>query len=686
MLYKDFEEKVPIGRDVVVVRDLRSYLVAVSFALLLLNEIIPPVLKLVRKFRQPSTYMTLKVVANENPINFWRDSDVTLSTPAGYFRDWNRKKTINLRYKETISSTCEATHDGWEQQQNYAKILMTNRECISPDLNTEQITICFKGESTNFEGTKEIIVLVRPNKSNEGLKGVLPKLTIKQQCSGATHEYVYIATFNITEINNIPNENNIEQAPGSNRTQHIPETDSEPETYKIASFKLIETYSQVLNYALLVDALYTSILNEITRKDECPPGHRWIAHSIFIFVSIAWLIAIILVLPVGFLYGHKYECFGTVTIKDIKQYLIDKFNMHKLVMNDTSNEDFEEQMPILEEGRENKITIDHWKVAEALLTGACAPVSVALGLSNILSPFLGPIVFTALVFFLFLSEVVVLVTLIIIINIATRALLATLLVTVFIVARLLLYGLLAVAFFMGPLLLAVVLITPLLLPVYFCLMQSIAPSVLALALILLLLGVNVSIMVRYPFTTLQLVAGLLVGIIVYAILYLSLRKCKCLLKHLGYKDLVLSDKIASTIIIGPILGIDYCQRKYTQGQRLNWYAILTSANFWLTFTWGLLTALYLPLYLIADNSWPWLCYVGDHKVDDQDKWFYIRIPLLFIISVINIIPQVIARLPLILKGYKWLNRHLRYQWLKDFSRNLCSCRKENRRHGYMRIK
>jgi hypothetical protein len=63
--------------------------------------------------------------------------------------------------------------------------------------------------------------------------------------------------------------------------------------------------------------------------------------------------------------------------------------------------------------------------------------------------------------------------------------------------------------------------------------------------------------------------------------------------------------------------------------------------------WGFLTLIYLPLYLIQDNSWPWVCYLG------REKWSYVRYPLIVLAGTISFTPFLCQKF---LERVRWLDQ------------------------------
>lgn len=634
MIYKDFEFEVPIGSDnlKVPVRDLRSYLVATSLALLILNQIMPPVLKHIRKYRQPSTVMTLKVVEHKTTDSeandFWKHSDITLSTPEGYFADWKKKVLIHLTYNEPEDSE---TQEGGQEH----KIQLHNKECHSSDCRREIVTILFKGVLKKFEDILDIMVQFRPDiDPNEAIKGTMPKFSINP-CSGATselptnNECTWIATFDVTKVQI----DDYTEALGSNGTyqtvsQNITVTDSQPQTNKIASFHLIQTYTKLLNYALLVDALYTTILNEITGTNAmtldgnvCPTGHRWIAHCIFIFASISWFIATLAVLPFGYCYGTKYERLGTV--QDIIQYLqLDLFQ--NVLWTATSRISMYVIIKLF------KVWENKRDIIISLVVVFCTPALIAVGIFMILLTLpiillpIGLIVFGIFMLLTLLS--ILLEIQLLIITVAVSILVAI--------------TLIVLLFIMG-------------------LVLNVCKLLLSLTLLILYAG-TVGILIILPLITLPIIMGmallyyypyaisvdfgallLLLFFAIYGFILLLLRsrKCKRVMTYLGYSNIITGDDSINFPALNEKWNNYWQCQKSIRHQAETFFTkicgLLMSINFWLTFTWGFLTALYLPLYLIADNSWPWVCYVGG-----QRNWSFIRIPLLLLTYAINLIPMI----------------------------------------------
>ena len=80
---------------------------------------------------------------------------------------------------------------------------------------------------------------------------------------------------------------------------------------------LFDVYVYLIDYTLIADALYTTVLDEITHQDrcitegyDCPKGHIAVAVVIWILLSLAWLIAILSIV-VGSFCSNRYERLGS---------------------------------------------------------------------------------------------------------------------------------------------------------------------------------------------------------------------------------------------------------------------------------------------------------------------------------------------------------------------------------------
>ena len=334
ILYKSFDATVLIGDETVKARDLRSYIVAVSLAFMIIAQIGPFLARRISEYIEPLREMTLVVEfdscesAQTNGTGFWENMrQATLYIPPGHYPKWKGGKDLVLRYEP-----CSANCDG-EQQSLISKICLTHSDGT--------VDLSFFGKSKDFVHMSEIRVNIPElgSTSEANQKTSTPAPDTPTQHRGVTiygknpglmfktnklMKYAWSAEFQIP----LGDESDVDSSYYSMESQKYPfQVKYES---KIASWHLTQACFSLLDYALIADALYTTMLDEITQQDDvrtgknCPSAHLIVALILFCLIIITWVIVVVLILPIGFCSRKEYFkiCFDPNEFEKIKKQII----------------------------------------------------------------------------------------------------------------------------------------------------------------------------------------------------------------------------------------------------------------------------------------------------------------------------------------------------------------------------
>ena len=317
IIHRSFDATVPIIRDITLkAGDLRSYIVAFSLAFMIIAQIGPFVASRISEYIEPLREMTLVVEfdscesAQTNGTGFWEKMrQATLYIPPGHHTlpDWKTGKTLIFRH-EQLSAICDG-------EQQYSKIHLTSKIHL-PDssfynvavdlsffkkfkdfVHMSEIRVKIPSDSVKIQNTSTHSPCTPTQHRGVTIFGKSPKLTFKTNKSEKT--YAWSAEFQIplNDKSDVESQKNLFQVNYES---------------KIASHHLTQACFSLLDYALIADALYTTMLDEITQQDDvktgknCPSAHIIVAIVLLGIIIIAWSIVVTLILPFGFCGRCKY--------------------------------------------------------------------------------------------------------------------------------------------------------------------------------------------------------------------------------------------------------------------------------------------------------------------------------------------------------------------------------------------
>ena len=319
MLYEEFETKVPIGAVEVPAREIRSYVVAMSLVFMIVSRVAPLIGDQIYSYRKIPEHCQLAVEYEENFSldNFWRTSKQTLYVPAGLHDKWKTDVVFKLELKGEPSPL----HAASINRQILYNDLFTGRCVMSDEFGCDDYTkskieveiYYFLNNSLldsemKFRTYKMIVRNAPESNSQEDLvliRGERPTHTNKK----GTMYNKYLAKF-VVKTDSKEASNDMASSPAD-------DTIPGPEIQAIegsALTKLFGAYYKALDYVVIIDALYTTILDEITQGskrspsiENCPLGQISITFAILLLVNILWFVAIGCLLPCGYCCCIRYK-------------------------------------------------------------------------------------------------------------------------------------------------------------------------------------------------------------------------------------------------------------------------------------------------------------------------------------------------------------------------------------------
>ena len=382
-------------------KDLRSYLVAFSLAFMIMSRIIPYIVNVVDDYRKPSSQtLYVKYISAEKKWELW--------VPCGYHPMWRTNQKWTFAEKNTKNSLT--------QQQNATKAANQESDEISPQQSSPLLTresigdkieqicvfrtielVCILPENNNIDAKvrwmqvggefiprTEIDVTISKMSDSQKQKtetdasqqetgestALLVKNTDRQidrqtdrqtdkqtdycesqilKMKGTSPMIInpdengsWKGTFQITQFT-VENEH---QPLASNLKKEKKENPVQTRVlHKTAMTFLFGVYVNLIDYTLIADALYTTVLDEITHQDrnttegyDCPKGHIGVAIAILVLLSVAWLIAIFSVIG-GSCCRNNYQHIGSW--EDFKQRIFIKSVAKKI------NREIQSELPEL---------------------------------------------------------------------------------------------------------------------------------------------------------------------------------------------------------------------------------------------------------------------------------------------------------------------------------------------------
>jgi hypothetical protein len=371
MLAQDFDTEL-FGDSKLQARDFRSYAVAFSLCLMVISRLEPYIASTIADYRKPQSIMTL-TVKFENPsdtvnLKFWQKGVAyTLSIPSGYYKMWKLGTTLKLSFKdirkkqnldsEAESNTFNASpatssmslrdSTAWEQKPPASP---TWTVILQDELEQTYIEILYFGNIPGPVFVEESTILtVRVIKSKIPnqliLKGHSPKITVADNLCTWSMEFQAALEKRKSQVKgnsesqacepqgSLPREG---ESQGNSQTDESPgNSKSTKPTYpppshsgtsimkysKISSAGLLWAYASLVDYALIADAFYTTILDEIKQNyAECFNSSlnaatytysefdlkTKISLSILLLISISWAVVILWV-AACFCCCHNYQ-------------------------------------------------------------------------------------------------------------------------------------------------------------------------------------------------------------------------------------------------------------------------------------------------------------------------------------------------------------------------------------------
>ena len=293
ILLGTFETKIPPGSSdsETEVKDLRSYIVAFSLCLMIISRIMPMVLNSMTEIRRKTIQVVFlqKDKKNSNRKSIELCSSKTswmLSIPAGY----NPKRKSDVELPLSLTTEGEGLNVNSNHETSTLELVTK-----SPNLEYYDAQVCILGKFVQKRESKLSI---------ERFDSV--ELTIKDKCKETklTMEGTFLKSKTSTNSGSVEfqiSDYAISCKEGASKT---------------AISILFDFYVKLLDFALIADAFYTTILDEITqqKKDklrgcECPQGHQVVAFCIFSLLFAMWIFTIGLkILYVIYLEGLQVQC------------------------------------------------------------------------------------------------------------------------------------------------------------------------------------------------------------------------------------------------------------------------------------------------------------------------------------------------------------------------------------------
>ena len=322
LLHRRFEAIIGVTEA----KDVRSYMVAISLALMIVSRIIPYVKKLVDDLEKSP--QTLDVIYNSTHET-WE-----IRVPRGYHPEWKTDKNWHL--KEITDNPPAQQKYPNDSELMYLKseleihvfptiklVSKSPKDNVTAQVRLMQvcgefiprteIDIIFENISQKKVSNSQIRRTeyhIHQGKKRESLSEYESQiLSMKGTSSMIKMSGSWKGTFQITQFtidNNQLSEN--------------------PVPHKTAMTFLFGFYVNLIDYTLIADALYTTVLDEITHQDrsitegyDCPSGHIAVAIIILCLLFIAWVTAIISMLIVSCVMkrSNRYQCLGSW--KDFKE-------------------------------------------------------------------------------------------------------------------------------------------------------------------------------------------------------------------------------------------------------------------------------------------------------------------------------------------------------------------------------
>ena len=311
MIYRDFETEVPIGAAEVPAREVRSYLVAMSLVFMIVSRIAPLIGEQIYNYRKIPQHCQLTIEHEENVSlsDFWKTSKQTLYVPAGLHDDWKTKMSFKL--------TPEGEPNPLRVESNN-QILFTGKcvmcdeiDGISESRTEDHIKISVKifffwnNLLPEFRVTVNEIIVENKPECNPQKVLIRGERSTHVNKKGTNNYNKYSAEFVVKT------EDSSRDISSSPAVETVPEI---PKIQESALTKLFGAYYKAIDYAVIIDAIYTTILDELTQgskgnpsSDNCPQGQIYLTFAILLLVTIMWWVAIGCLLPCGFCCCIRYK-------------------------------------------------------------------------------------------------------------------------------------------------------------------------------------------------------------------------------------------------------------------------------------------------------------------------------------------------------------------------------------------
>jgi hypothetical protein len=598
LLHKSFNATVYIQGEPVEVKDLRSYLVAISLCFMIISKLVPLVVSQISNYIDPHTKIVveIKVKQERTESDLWRDLEhCTVLIPAGHCVEWKQAEEHNCKVIGQDRPICHNSgleFANGESENHPAQIILTSNDEIT------KIIIDFWGKTTDLSQMKTITVK-KCYHENDTLKphamlmGIVPTLIFCIEGDTCT----WSAEFRI--VKQLDSE-----ALQAERHKATVAEESSKMRQKTASLSLIQACFSLLDYALIADALYTTILDEITQQDKsitsgdiCPKGHEIVALIIFGIINVVWIVTILIIFPITFCCcTKKYRRLGTWN--DIKANvditMICNYYWSRKKLKETLSDAW------------SSCDCCNWSKCNAIL---CQFDKLS---SNIV----------LYIFLLTFCAVLIPVISVSVVNI------------------ILLYISIALT-------LVVLFVILILWKSCKCLKQSqeIQQCFTKTSSRLKKMLVKLKKTVTDCFTKRKMISPATLIYIFTVMLVPNL--FMLILLYICEIFIVFAIHFIALVVLGLfiiLIGIGYVAAMECCNCWVQCKAVISSVNFWITFLLVVAVSIYLPVYLTADNKWPWICHTKSVSP--------FRTPL-------SILALAISFCPPIYSGLKWLTREAR---------------------------
>jgi hypothetical protein len=320
IIFKDYETVLASNFQV---KDLRSYLVGISLCFMIIGKLIPFLNNAVDGYINGGSQLSLTVKLKYGDTN-WKSSDNEILLIDSFVH-----KERQLQLRQTLE---DSMYDNQPNSQPLEIILLgkidnggsrrqhTGGDQWQPMEEVSHRTQGTEGDSAsqgqqNTDGQR-CKVIVRFSDKWPGNDFVqITRLTITTSIA----ELKYIIegedpTFKrkmdeeyITWSANFQTVCIFEQNNGEKGTKLFDSEESCDKQSKTASINILRTYAGLLDYALIADAIYTTILDEITQgsKKNCPIIHAGLAIGILGFLNFVWVVTVILVFFIFCIFAKK---------------------------------------------------------------------------------------------------------------------------------------------------------------------------------------------------------------------------------------------------------------------------------------------------------------------------------------------------------------------------------------------